>query len=82
MLHRFRFVLSLLLIVSVGTYVVWLVLPNEDLKESALTPPKESILDEQAMVKVAQDYGKLPLHFEPNVGQTNEQVDFVTLMNN
>ena len=27
--------------------------------------------------KIAEDYGKLPLHFEPNVGQTDERVKFM-----
>ena len=27
--------------------------------------------------KIAEEYGKLPLHFEPNLGQTDEQVKFM-----
>lgn len=37
-----------------------------------------SALDEKdrQKQKIAGEYGKLPLHFEPNLGQTNEKVNF------
>ena len=39
--------------------------------KSGLTPPA---IDKE---KIVDAYGKLPLHFEPNLGQTDEQVKFL-----
>ncbi|MCW5961929.1 MAG: carboxypeptidase regulatory-like domain-containing protein [Pyrinomonadaceae bacterium] len=37
---------------------------------------QEEIVEQKQ--KIAENYGKLPLHFEPNLGQTDEQVKFTT----
>ena len=48
--------------------------PNRITGEPAQTADAAQILRKQ---KIAEEYGKLPINFEPNVGQTDERVKFM-----
>src|SRR5258708_7925313 len=54
--------------------------PNPDLAASVSEPlrPGSSAPDEAARARVNQAYGKLPLSFEANRGQTDARVDFLS----
>lgn len=51
-------------------------------QSSALSVIENSVDSTKAQItrkeKILEEYGKLPLHFEPNRGQTDEQVKFVS----
>jgi hypothetical protein len=42
------------------------------------SPAAQLNLDDSTNAKIVDDYKRLPLHFEPNMGQTVDQVDFVS----
>ncbi len=75
-----------LLFLSAGFYFSFFTKPTDQNAESTaktevLTPaqdpsgsPSDSAADK---AKLAEAYGSLPIHFEPNLGQTDEQVKFV-----
>jgi hypothetical protein len=54
--------------------------PNPDLGASVSEPPRpgSAVPDEAARTRVAASYGKLPMSFEANRGQTDAQVDFLS----
>ncbi len=73
---------SILFIIAIFTIIAVVFLAgNTEQKQSetvsSQTPSAVSdIADLQKKQKIAEEYGKLPLHFEPNLGQTDERVKF------
>ncbi len=51
-------------------------------KTETLAPAQDSSVLPADKAKIAESYGSLPIHFEPNLGQTDEQVKFVARGNN
>lgn len=65
-----------------ASLLAWLVLTvavSASLFAASNTPGLRSTPNESAKVKILESYGRVPLHFEANNGQTDRRVKFLAL---
>ncbi|RKT44452.1 SBBP repeat-containing protein [Thiocapsa rosea] len=51
--------------------------PADALAPASAEPPGAALADPVATARIKQDFGRLPMHFEPNVGQSAEEVRYL-----
>ncbi|HEY5039647.1 MAG TPA: hypothetical protein VIJ93_11290, partial [bacterium] len=71
-MKKFWILSGLLLLTLTGSRAVPLLLKTDVLKASSSVPQPADQL------KLNESYGQLPLYFEPNQGQTDSQVKFLS----